>query len=160
MADGFIEYGESIEDAVRRELKDVSLITALRGSENIQLITVQNKGDSDSRQHIITIAYALKLDEKAPRDCAGSDNAETGKQDARWNQLYLLGSETHLLAFVIGALRAWFEKEGKQKRFYVNDVNPCNTAGLRATSRQTRIRTQKFRPGTLDLLAALLTANL
>ncbi|KAJ3164647.1 hypothetical protein HK101_000391 [Irineochytrium annulatum] len=121
---GFIEYGEDPEDAVRRELKEESQIAALPGSENIHLITVRGKGDRDPRQHIITIAYALKVDEKTLKDCAGSDDAK----DARWISLDALGSDTHPLAFdhakIVDSFRAWFEKEGKAKKFYVTDSNP------------------------------------
>ncbi|MCS7139296.1 MAG: NUDIX hydrolase [Candidatus Nezhaarchaeota archaeon] len=50
---GFVEYGEAVEEAVKREVKEeTGLDVEIRG-----LIGVYSKPDRDPRGHVISIAY-------------------------------------------------------------------------------------------------------
>ncbi|KAJ1556364.1 hypothetical protein HK405_014323 [Cladochytrium tenue] len=121
---GFIEYGEDPEVAVRRELEEETQLVGLPGDDHIQLITVRGKGDRDPRQHIITIAYAVRVDPATLSLCAGSDDAK----DARWLPLEEAGNEKYPLAFdhveIVKKLRAWFHSHGAARSFFVVDVDP------------------------------------
>ncbi|KAJ3107372.1 hypothetical protein HDU97_004254 [Phlyctochytrium planicorne] len=121
---GFIEYGEDPEHAAGRELEEESKLKRAPGDENIHLITVRGKGDRDPRQHIITIAYAVKVEPSSLPFCAGDDDAKA----AKWIPLDIIGDEAHPLAFdhvhIVNDLRNWFKKEGEALGFYVVDNDP------------------------------------
>ena len=55
---GFVEYGESVEDAAVREAKEETNIDV----ELIDLVNVYSKPDRDPRGHTITVAYIAKGD--------------------------------------------------------------------------------------------------
>ncbi|KAJ3401224.1 hypothetical protein HDV05_000607 [Chytridiales sp. JEL 0842] len=121
---GFVDYGEDPLDAVRRELLEETRIVAVKGDSNVRLVAVRGKGDRDPRQHVITIAYVVKVEEGSLGACVGSDDAK----DARWVPLETIGSEEMPLAFdhgsIVDDLRAWFKKEGEALGFYVVDHDP------------------------------------
>jgi 8-oxo-dGTP diphosphatase len=55
---GFVEYGESVEDAAIREAKEeTSIDVELKG-----LVNVYSKPDRDPRGHTVTVAYLAKGD--------------------------------------------------------------------------------------------------
>lgn len=117
---GFIEYGEDPEDAVRRELFEE---TGLRGGE-VCLIAVRGAGMRDPRQHVITIAYCVKVDPETLANCSAGDDAK----NAQWLPLEKAGSEEFPLAFdhslIVETFRKWFLREGEKAGFYANDLNP------------------------------------
>ena len=55
---GFVEYGESVEDAAIREAKEETSIDV----ELKELVNVYSKPDRDPRGHTITVAYIAKGD--------------------------------------------------------------------------------------------------
>ena len=55
---GFVEYGESVEDAAVREAKEETSIDV----ELIDLVNVYSKSDRDPRGHTITVAFTAKGD--------------------------------------------------------------------------------------------------
>ena len=55
---GFVEYGESVEDAAIREAKEETSIDV----ELKHLVNVYSKPDRDPRGHTITVAYTAKGD--------------------------------------------------------------------------------------------------
>ena len=55
---GFVEYGESVEDAAIREVKEETNIDV----ELIDLVNVYSKPDRDPRGHTVTVAYTAKGD--------------------------------------------------------------------------------------------------
>lgn len=55
---GFVEYGETVEDAAIREAKEETNIDI---SLN-QLVNVYSKADRDPRGHTVTVAYTAKGD--------------------------------------------------------------------------------------------------
>ncbi|KAI9353298.1 NUDIX hydrolase domain-like protein [Zopfochytrium polystomum] len=135
---GFIEYGEDPELAVRRELEEESKLIGLPGEENVHLITVRGAGNRDPRQHIITIAYAVRVDPSTLPLCAGSDDARNlrpvwskqelapsaprvnfdARRDAKWLPLDKAGSSEFPLAFDHSKI------EGITMEYYVVDENP------------------------------------
>ncbi|KAJ3108311.1 hypothetical protein HDU96_007550 [Phlyctochytrium bullatum] len=122
---GFIEYGEDPEDAAFRELEEETRLRRLTTSTDaIQLITVRGKGDRDPRQHIITIAYAVKIDPTSLSLCAAADDAK----GAQWLPLDAIGGEEYPLAFdhveIVKKFREWFVKEGEARGFFVVDEDP------------------------------------
>ena len=65
---GFVEYGEEVEEAVKREVLEETGVSA----EVIGLIGVFSKRDRGPRGHVISIAYLLK---------PISDNGEFDKEE-------------------------------------------------------------------------------
>ncbi|KAJ3326590.1 hypothetical protein HDU76_012800 [Blyttiomyces sp. JEL0837] len=121
---GFTEYGEDPEVAVLRELEEETLLQVDPAAKQVKLIAVRGKGDRDPRQHIITIAYSVKVDKESLPLCAGSDDAK----GAQWIKLDDIGTESFPLAFdhvhIVDTFRAWFNKEGIAAGWFVEDVNP------------------------------------
>ncbi len=66
---GFVEYGEAVEDAVVREIKEE---TGLE-TEIISLIGVFSAPDRDPRRHTLSVAYSLRITGGAL--CSGDDAA-------------------------------------------------------------------------------------
>ena len=55
---GFVEYGESVEDAAIREAKEETSIDV----ELKELVNVYSAPDRDPRRHTVTVAYTAKGD--------------------------------------------------------------------------------------------------
>ena len=55
---GFVEYGESVENAAVREAKEETSIDV----ELVDLVNVYSKPDRDPRGHTVTVAYIAKGD--------------------------------------------------------------------------------------------------
>ncbi len=55
---GFVEYGESVEDAAIREAKEETSIDV----ELLDLVNVYSKPGRDPRRHTVTVAYTAKGD--------------------------------------------------------------------------------------------------
>lgn len=70
---GFVEYGETTEEAVIREVKEETGLTC----KILQLIGVYSAPDRDPRGHTISVAYAMIVE--SGRMSAGDD-----AQEARW----------------------------------------------------------------------------
>lgn len=69
---GFVEYGESVENAAVREAKEETSITV----ELDELVNVYSKPDRDPRGHTVTVAYTAKGDFTERK--ADSDAKEIG----------------------------------------------------------------------------------
>jgi 8-oxo-dGTP diphosphatase len=69
---GFVEYGESVEDAAIREAKEETSIDV----ELKELVNVYSKPDRDPRGHTITVAYIAKGDFNSRK--ADSDAKDIG----------------------------------------------------------------------------------
>lgn len=69
---GFVEYGESVENAAIREAKEETSIDV----ELIDLVNVYSEPDRDPRGHTVTVAYTAKGDFKTR--AADSDAKDIG----------------------------------------------------------------------------------
>lgn len=67
---GFVEVGETIEDAARRELKEETDLTAT----SLTLVGVYSKPDRDPRGHVCSVAYLTRVADNAEAT-AGDDAA-------------------------------------------------------------------------------------
>lgn len=74
---GFVEFGEALEDAVRREVREETGLAAVVQ----RLLGVYGGPDRDPRGHTISVAYVLHSTGETPR--AGSDAAATKLVRAR-----------------------------------------------------------------------------
>jgi ADP-ribose pyrophosphatase YjhB (NUDIX family) len=68
---GFIDYGESAEEAARREIKEETNLDI----DDIELLGVYSDPERDPRFHTLSVVYMANSKEK-PR--AGDDAGETG----------------------------------------------------------------------------------
>ena len=69
---GFVEYGETVEEAVKREIyEETGLTTQIK-----QLLGVYSKPDRDPRGHTITIAFILQ---KTNNEIKSGDDAVDAK---------------------------------------------------------------------------------
>ncbi|MBK6766044.1 MAG: NUDIX hydrolase [bacterium] len=69
---GFIDYGESAEDAAVRELQEETGLYAA----NLRLVGVYSRFGRDPRFHTLTVAYRAEV--------SGALNAGDDASDARW----------------------------------------------------------------------------
>lgn len=74
---GFVEYGESVENAAVREAKEETSIDV----ELIDLVNVYSQPDRDPRGHTVTVAYTAKGDLTSRK--ADSDAKDIGIFNAR-----------------------------------------------------------------------------
>ncbi len=72
---GLVDYGETVEEAVVREMREeTGLVTRV-----VSLVGVYSDPDRDPRGHVISLAFALEI--VAGEPVAGSDAAEVGLLD-------------------------------------------------------------------------------
>lgn len=88
---GFVEYGETVEAAVVRELREETGLVA----RPVRLVGIYSSPDRDPRRHTLTIAYWMHGRVRAPR---GGDDA----REAAWVPL----SRARGLAFDHGRIVA------------------------------------------------------
>ncbi len=86
---GFVDYGESPLNAVIRELQEE---TSLQG-HSPKLVGVFGEPNRDPRQHVISIAYAVSVDE------VGNLKAADDAKEARFFEVADLIGNPNLLAF-------------------------------------------------------------
>ena len=78
---GFVEYGESVEDAAVREAKEETSIDV----ELEELVNVYSDPDRDPRRHTVTVAYIAKGDfttKKADSDAKDIDVFKVDELDS------------------------------------------------------------------------------
>ncbi len=95
---GFVELGETVEAACRREFREETGLVA----GDLHLVGVYSDPDRDPRGHTVSVAYLTLIAASAPR--AGSD-AAAAEWVAQWRALPLAFDHSRILAEA-GALRA------------------------------------------------------
>ena len=55
---GFVDYGESTENAVKRELEEETGMVAKR----VELVCVASEPDRDPRQHVVSVVYIVEAE--------------------------------------------------------------------------------------------------
>ena len=76
---GFVDYGEDPKDACLRELLEECSVEG--NPESVLLVTVAGAPERDPRKHIISIVYAVDIEDEAI--VAAADDAAT----ADWYQI-------------------------------------------------------------------------
>jgi 8-oxo-dGTP diphosphatase len=112
---GFVDVGESVEDAARRELLEE---TGLRG-DIVDLLSVYSDPRRDPRGHTVTVAFVMRVGGLVQVE-AGDDAAE-----ARWFPMDALPP----LAFdhdrILADARRWLATPGNAEKLADNDVGKC-----------------------------------
>ncbi|HVM44891.1 MAG TPA: NUDIX hydrolase, partial [Candidatus Thermoplasmatota archaeon] len=113
---GFVDVGERVEDAVRRELVEE---TGLRG-DIVDLLGVWSDPRRDPRGHIVTVAYVLKVGGIVD---VGRDEDEV--EEARWFPLGALPPLAADHADILAAARRWLDAPGNHERLGDTDFGKC-----------------------------------
>ncbi|MBO0750539.1 MAG: NUDIX hydrolase [Bradyrhizobiaceae bacterium] len=79
---GYVNYGESAEQAAARELKEETGLTATR----LSLVGVYSDPQRDPRGHVVSIAYRV---DTASQDPDAGDDAAAARFVAGWEKLGL-----------------------------------------------------------------------
>ena len=112
---GFVEVGERVEDAVRRELVEE---TGLRG-DIVDPLGVWSDPKRDPRGHIVTVAFVLKV----------SGIVAVGKEDEsleeRWFPLDALPELAADHADILAAARRWLDVPGNFERLGDTEFGKC-----------------------------------
>jgi 8-oxo-dGTP diphosphatase len=95
---GFVETGETVEEAARRELKEETGITV----ESQRLVGVYSKPGRDPRGHVVSIAFLMKT--RAAKPAAGDDAAAAEFVDD-WRAKPLAFDHAEIVADAVALLR-------------------------------------------------------
>lgn len=112
---GFVEVGERVEDAARRELMEE---TGLRG-DIVDLLGVWSDPSRDPRGHTITVVYVCKVGGIIDLG-AGDDAAE-----ARWFALDKLPDLAFDHAEIVAAATRWLDAPGNFAKLGDTDFGMC-----------------------------------
>lgn len=113
---GFVDAGERVEDAVRRELMEE---TGLRG-DIVELLGVWSAPGRDPRGHVVSISYVLKVSGIID---VGQDDEEI--LEARWFPLDKLPELAADHADILAAARRWLDAPGNFDRLADTDFGKC-----------------------------------
>lgn len=113
---GFVDVGERVEDAVRRELMEES---GLRG-DIVDLLGVWSEPKRDPRGHIVTVAFVLKVGGIID---VGQDEEEV--LEARWHPLDKLPELAADHADILAVARRWLDAPGNFDKLADTDFGKC-----------------------------------
>lgn len=98
---GFVEYGEKIEDAVLREVKEETGLEA----KISDLVGVYSNPKRDPRKHVVSITYLLK-------DISGTEKGGDDAKEAKWWNINELPELAFDHKYIINdALRIYYNKK-------------------------------------------------
>jgi 8-oxo-dGTP diphosphatase len=112
---GFVEVGERVEDACRRELMEE---TGLKG-DIVDLLGVYSDPKRDPRGHTVTVAYVLKVSGIVA--IAAGDDAE----EARWFALDSLPSLAFDHDIICSDVKRWLSIAGNLEKLADTDFGKC-----------------------------------
>jgi 8-oxo-dGTP diphosphatase len=95
---GFVDVGETVEDACRRELKEETGVKAGR----LELLGVYSDPKRDPRGHICSVAFLTRVARATPK---GGDDAAAAKWIEDWSKLDLAFDHAKILRDAKRALR-------------------------------------------------------
>jgi 8-oxo-dGTP diphosphatase len=95
---GFVEYGETVEDAAHRELKEETGVTA----DLQRLVGIYSHPDRDPRGHVVSVAFLMKVPHATPK--AGDDAADATFVDD-WRSKRLAFDHAKIVADAVALLR-------------------------------------------------------
>jgi len=89
---GFVDIGETVEDACRRELHEETGISA----RDLRLVGVYSDPSRDPRGHTVSVAFLAQL--AAPAEAAAGDDAAAAEWVADWREQKLAFDHAQILA--------------------------------------------------------------
>ena len=95
---GFVDIGETVEDACRRELKEETGVKAGR----LELLGVYSDPKRDPRGHICSVAFLTRVTRATPK---GGDDAAAAEWVEDWSKLDLAFDHAKILRDAKRALR-------------------------------------------------------
>jgi 8-oxo-dGTP diphosphatase len=113
---GFVDVGERVEDAARRELLEE---TGLRG-DIVDLLGVWSDPARDPRGHTVSVVFVCKIGGIVDVGTGGDDAAE-----ARWFPLDKLPDLAFDHAEILAAARRWLDAPGHFQRLGDTDFGKC-----------------------------------
>ena len=112
---GFVDVGERVEDAARRELVEE---TGLKG-DIVDLLGVWSDPARDPRGHTVSVVFVCKV--SGIVDLAAGDDAA----EARWYDLDKLPELAFDHAEILAAAKRWVEAAGNLERLGDTDFGKC-----------------------------------
>ena len=95
---GFIEYGESAEQAAIRELKEETGVTA----KTQHLVGIYSQADRDPRGHVVSVAFLMKTRTATPM---AGDDAAAAAFVADWQAKRLAFDHAKIVADAVALMR-------------------------------------------------------
>ena len=89
---GFVEIGETVEEACRRELHEETGVSA----RDLRLVGVYSDPSRDPRGHTVSVAFLAQL--VAPAEAVAGDDAAAAEWVADWRQQRLAFDHAQVLA--------------------------------------------------------------
>lgn len=95
---GFVEYGETVEDAARRELLEETGVKP----QSLQLIGIYSSPKRDPRGHTVSVAFLMRV--RHARASSG-DDADAADFVANWRTKRLAFDHSQIVADALKLLR-------------------------------------------------------